>query len=204
MLSIYKVPLFLQQAAALALPGSSLSWCPEHVYLLLREQLTLIPAGMGAEHTWGSSLQSGGHEGSLFAQITARTCPTLMYFSSKLWEQLYQPCFWNNSCCVTGSTVPGCSVPVKTGHYVLENQVLAKGGALLCPVCLLWMLNCTRTVVCSAECMQNSQGTKIKPSAKPSWQTGNNPVGLSQHLPWKPQLCHHSPAQSSDDGSFHL
>lgn len=110
---------------------------------------------MRAEHTWGSLLKSDGNEGSLFAQITAKTCLTLMYLGSKL-EHLFQHCFWNNSCfCVTGSTVPGCSVPVKKGHYVLENCVLAKCGALLCPICLLWMLNCTRTV-CS---LQNAWGT---------------------------------------------
>lgn len=39
---------------------------------------------MRAEHTWGSLLKSAGNEGSLFAQIPAKTCLTLMYFSSVL------------------------------------------------------------------------------------------------------------------------
>lgn len=88
MLSISKVSI-LQQEAALAtawlFPSLLLSWCPGQVHLLLlRGQVTLIPAVMRAEHTWGSLLKSGGNEGSLFAQITAKTCLTLVYFSSKL------------------------------------------------------------------------------------------------------------------------
>lgn len=139
---------------------SILENCPYHwvafplpaalqVYLLLL--FTLTPAVMRAEHTWGSWLISDGTEGSLFAQIPAKTCLTLLYFSFQLWEHLFQHCFWNNSCCcVAGSMAPGCSVAVKIGHFVLENRVLAKCGAVLCPVCLPWMLNCTRTV-CSLQ-----------------------------------------------------
>lgn len=156
MLSISEVSILHQEAAlatAWLFPSLLLSWCPEQVHLLLLwERFTLIPAVMRAEHTWGRLLKYDGSEGSLFAQITAKTCPILMYFSSKLWEHLFQllfhlfQLFWNNSCCVTGSMAPGCSVAVKIGHYVLQNHVLAKCG----PVCLLWMLNCTRTV-CSLQ-----------------------------------------------------
>lgn len=161
MLSIFKASI-LQQGAALATdwlcpflcsPGAQSRWM--HL-LLLWEQSTLIPALMRAEHSWGSWLKSDGNEGSLFAQIPAKTCLTLMYFSFQLREHLFQHCFWNNSrCCAAGSTVPGCSVAVKTEYYVLENRVLAKCAALFCPACLLWMLNCTRTV-CS---LQNAWGT---------------------------------------------